>query len=228
MFLSNTPINVNDLFAQTKPVSFLEGILAWEQGRGVVIDLRLRAILDGLKRYVEEFKMAWSFRKRLQPMVQSKVETLTNCLKLLRLKIRSHPQLEFPIATDRRPPPIDVCIPAVLEKFMYIIQYLGRVPYPPMIDTKFGTAMSGTRTVWHPNLSVVLSSLIFTIREDVGVLNNLNFQCALHLTIWILGMAGEAPFKGDKVNELFVWEIVTALLNLEYDGCRTDVEYQFG
>ena len=217
------------IIVQAKPVAFLQGILAWEQERAVIIDLRLRAILDGLKRYIEEFKMAWSFRKKLQPTVQSKVETLATCLNMLRIQIDSHPQpLEMPITTDQRPPPIDVCIPTILEEFMYIIQYLGRVPYPPVLDTKFGTTRSGTKPVWHPNISVVLSSIIFTIREDVGALNNRNFQCAMHLTIWLLGMAGEAPFKDEKANELFVWEIIAALLNVEFVGCRTDVEYRFG
>ena len=219
----------NTIVVQAKPVAFLQGILAWEQERAVISDLRLRAILDGLKRYIEEFKMAWSFRKKLQPTVQSKVETLAACLQMLRIQIESHPRpLEFPITTNQRPPPIDVCIPVVLEKFMYIIQYLGRVPYPPLLDTKFGTTTSGTKAVWHPNISVILSSIIFTIREDVGALNNRNFQCAMHLTIWLLGMAGEAPFKDEKVNELFVWEIIAALLNVEFVGCRTDVEYRFG
>ncbi len=215
---------------QVKPVAFLQGILAWEQDRAIVVDLRLRAILEGLKRYVEDFKIAWSFRRRLQPLVQSKVKTLTTCLKKLRIQIASHPDSSnFPFETEERPPPMDICIPSVLEKFMYIIQYLGRVPYPPILDTKFGTSMSGSRPVWHPSLCVVLSSIVFKLRDDVGALNDNNFQCALHLTIWLLGMAGEKPFRNEKDNELVLWNVVAALLNVDSVGCRQNhVEYLFG
>ena len=215
----------------TTSVNYLAAIFKWEEGEVEIVEDRVRVVFEALASYLEDFQLSYGFRKHVEKQTLDMTAAVNESIMHLAVSFKGHvmSKLEFPdTANAIEPPDIRIRLDEVLENFCYIVSYASRVTYPPEIDRKFNTFYSQTERIWHPNVVLMVAAMVQLMFEDFKNLKTTGFQCALHLAIWNLGMAGEAPFKKSKENDCYVWMKIAGLLNLNYYKCMDGYNYRYG
>ena len=225
-------IEVRDkLTTTTTSMNYVAAIFRWEEGEIEIVEARIRVIFQALASYLEDFQLSYGFRKHVEKQSLDMTAAVKESIMHLVVSFKGHvmSRLEFPdVANALEPPDITIGLDEVLDKFCYIVSFASRVTYPPEIDRKFNRFYSRTKRIWHPNVVLMVAAMVQLMFEDFGNVQSASFQCALHLAIWNLGFAGEAPFKGSKENDQYVWLKIAGLLNVNYYKCMDGYNYRYG
>jgi hypothetical protein len=215
----------------TTLLHYLDVLVKWDEEEIEIVDSRTRVVLEALTSYLEDFQISYGFRKHVEKQSSDMVEVINKTIEGIAVSFKGHTmsELDFPDPTKAKPPPdLRIELSRVLKSFCYIVSYASRVTYPPEIDKKFRTFRSRTERIWHPNVVLMVAAMIQHLFEDFGVIKTPAFQCAIHLSIWSLGLSGPAPFTTSKDNDRYVWERVADLLGVNYYKCLEGHKYRYG
>lgn len=210
-------------------MSLLEGILKWENGLLEIRDLRLRSICQAFRHYVDHVRLSFGLRK-LQPVLAGHLEEMERPLAQAIVAVEQMEFKQFPFLKElnSRPPAMRIHLGQVFDRYASIMKIICDNPDPPELNWKFGSFWPGDQQIYHPNLYLIMSNQILQLGHNHGRIGDLKFVCAMHMTVWLLGMYESRPFHAQKDAELSVWGCISVLLGIDSSACRTEVEYVFG
>lgn len=194
-----------------------------------ICDLRLRSIFHAFRHYIDHTRLSFGLRK-LQPIIAGHLEDMERPLgpAIIAVEQMKVKQFRFLKDLDARPPAMKIHLGHVLDRYASIMKTICERPDPPELNWKFGDFWPGDQQIYHPNLYLILSNQILQLGHNHKRISDLKFICAMHMTVWLLGLYGARPFHAQKNAELAVWGCISVLLGIDSSACRTEVEYVFG